>query len=123
MCLRAGLLCVGLVHGPQPLLIAGLTVLWFVSLLGLVGSNICLAALRQVAVPDELRGRANAAIITLIAGVTPLGAILAGVLGSAIGAHRTILGVTLLMPLPLLLVVFSPIRRLVSVTETAPQRS
>ncbi|MFJ2955492.1 MFS transporter [Streptomyces sp. NPDC087270] len=123
VCLRAGLLCVGLVHGPQPLLIAGLTVLWFVSLLGLVGSNICLAALRQVAVPDELRGRANAAIITLIAGVTPLGAILAGVLGSAIGAHRTILGVTLLMPLPLLLVVFSPIRRLVSVTETAPQRS
>ncbi|MFI7020077.1 MFS transporter [Streptomyces sp. NPDC050164] len=121
--LRAALLCVAFVRGPELFVVAGLTVLWFIALLGLVGANICFGTLRQVAVPDTLRGRTNAALNMLIIGVTPLAALLAGFLGSRIGVHATLLTATLLMPVPLILVAFSPVRRMRDVSEAAPRSS
>jgi MFS family permease len=121
--LRLALLFVAFVRGPTPVVIALLTVLWFFALLGLVGSNICFATLRQVAVASEVRGRTNAALNALILGALPLAALAAGVLGSAIGVHATILVASVAMPLPLLLVVFSPALRMKTVSEAAPQRA
>jgi MFS family permease len=118
--MRAALLCIGLVRGPQPVVIAGFTVLWFVAMLGLVASNTCVVTLRQVAVPDRLRGRMNAAYRTLTLGVTPLAALVAGILGEAIDVRTTILTAGLLMPFPLLWVIFSPVARMRQATDAAP---
>jgi MFS family permease len=119
--LRVGLVGVGLLSARGPVLIIVLSLLWFVALFGLVGSNICFATLRQVAIRDELRGRVNAALVTMTLGVTPLGSLAAGFLGEGLGARTTVLVASLLMPLPLLLVLFSPVPRLRSVTEAAPE--
>ena len=53
--------------------------------------NINQVSLRQVIVPDRLQGRMNATMRTIVWGALPLGSLLGGVLGSAIGVVPTIL--------------------------------
>jgi MFS family permease len=120
---RAGLLSVAFVRGPQPALVAGFVAIWFFTLLGLVASNAGAVTVRQIAMPNALRGRMTAAFRTFSFGVIPLGALLAGLLGQAIGVHTTILLAGLLMPFTLLWVIFSPIASMKKATEAAPPSS
>jgi MFS family permease len=118
---RVALPLVALVGGSMPLLVGGFAAIWFVTLFGLVASNACVMTLRQVAVPDELRGRMNAGYRALSFGGIPLGALLAGVLASMIGVHQTIVVAAILVPLSLLFVIFSPVPWMKEATDAAPR--
>lgn len=117
---RVALPLVAVAGGPRPLLIAEFTAIWFTTLFGLVASNSCVTTLRQIAVPNELRGRMNAGYRALSFGAVPVGALLAGVLASAIGVRQTLIVAAVIIPLSLLFVVFSPVARMQKADEAAP---
>jgi MFS family permease len=74
--------------------------------------NITQVSFRQGLCPPELLGRMNATMRFLVWGTMPLGALLGGVLGSAIGVRDTLLVAAIGSVLPVLPVFFSPLRRL-----------
>jgi predicted MFS family arabinose efflux permease len=107
-----GTLCIPLVQGPPEqvvLLLSGvLLVIGFAQPMMFVGAG----TLRQTFSPPELIGRVSASTTFVQIGVVPLGALLGGFLGEAIGPRGALLvaGVgVLLTPLWLL---FSPVRSL-----------
>jgi MFS family permease len=90
-----------------PVLIAG----------GLVGSfgtvvyGINQVSLRQAITPERLHGRMNATMKFLVMGFTPVGAVIGGLLGQAIGLRATILLAAAGACLAALPVALSPLRR------------
>jgi MFS family permease len=77
-------------------------------------------AYRQSVCPPELRGRMNAACRWIMWGVLPVGGLLGGFLGSAVGL-RPAIGVAYAgLWATDLLVVFSPLRRVRDVSDLAP---
>ncbi|GLW90439.1 MFS transporter [Actinokineospora globicatena] len=74
--------------------------------------NILQITYRQAVCPPELRGRMNAAIRWTIRSVIPLGAILAGLLGDAVGLRPVLLISALGAWLAVGWVFFSPLRHL-----------
>ncbi|GAA3034709.1 MFS transporter [Actinokineospora globicatena] len=74
--------------------------------------NILQITYRQAVCPPELRGRMNAAVRWTIRSVIPLGAILAGLLGDAVGLRPVLLISALGAWLAVGWVVFSPLRHL-----------
>jgi hypothetical protein len=84
---------------------------WFV--LGLGSTyDISEVSLRQAATPDRLLGRVNATRHVAFFGVMPIGALLGGVLGAAIGLQPTIaVGAVGLFVAPMWIVA-GPIRQL-----------
>lgn len=74
-----------------PIVIAGLLVgAQFFFGIGLTVFNVNQASLRQVLVPREFLGRVGATVRVLAEGMTPIGAILGGLMGSAIGLRETL---------------------------------
>lgn len=89
-----------------------LVVAQFLFGLGVVTFRITAVSLRQGLVPDRLLGRVNASASVVVRGLTPLGALLGGLLGERLGLRETLFlaaGGELLAALWLLA---SPIRRL-----------
>jgi len=89
-----------------------LVVAQFLFGLGVVAFRITAVSLRQGLVPDRLLGRVNASASVVVQGLTPLGALLGGLLGERLGLRETLFlaaGGELLAALWLLA---SPIRRL-----------
>ena len=79
--------------------------------------NVNQVSLRQAITPARLHGRMNATMRFLVWGTMPLGSLLGGVLGGAIGLRPTLwVGAVggLLAVLPLLL---SPVRSLSSIED------
>jgi MFS family permease len=75
-----------------PVVVAGMLVgAQFFFGLGLTLFNVNQASLRQVLVPHEFLGRVGATVRVLAEGMTPLGAILGGFMGSAIGLRETLI--------------------------------
>jgi predicted MFS family arabinose efflux permease len=74
--------------------------------------NITQVSFRQGLCPPELLGRMNATMRFLVWGTMPLGALIGGALGSAIGVRRTLLVAAIGACLPVLPVFFSPLRTL-----------
>jgi predicted MFS family arabinose efflux permease len=112
-----GTLCIPLVQGPPEqvvLLLSGvLLVIGFAQPMMFIGGG----TLRQAFSPPELIGRVSASITFVLISVVPLGALLGGALGEAIGPRGALLvaGVgVLLTPLWLL---FSPVRSLRTVVS------
>ena len=89
------------------LLMAG----WFVLGLGSI-YDISEVSLRQATTPDRLLGRVNATRHVAFYGVMPIGALLGGVLGAAIGLQPTIVVGDVGLLLAPLWIVAGPIRRL-----------
>jgi predicted MFS family arabinose efflux permease len=111
-----GTLCIPLIQGPREqvlLLLTGvLLVVGFAQSMMFIGGG----TLRQAFSPPELIGRVSASITFVLIGVVPLGALLGGALGDAIGPRGALLvaGVGILLtPMWLL---FSPVRSLRSLT-------
>jgi Na+/melibiose symporter-like transporter len=105
-------LLIPLAGGPPTVVV---TLLGAAQILGDVGIAVYLiteVSLRQAAIPARLLGRANASMHVLMQGVSPLGALLAGVVGMAIGVRRTLLLAVLGLFLAVLWLIFSPIRTL-----------
>ncbi|WP_342748110.1 MFS transporter [Melghirimyces profundicolus] len=71
--------------------LAILLISFFLIGFGVVISNIHVVSLRQAITPPHLMGRANAAYRFAVAGTTPLGALLGGLLGTYFGLQTTLL--------------------------------
>ncbi|HKN96326.1 MAG TPA: MFS transporter [Pseudonocardiaceae bacterium] len=85
---------------------------WLAYGFGGVVYNVAQVSFRQAICPDRLLGRMNASVRFLVWGTIPLGALLGGALGSAIGIHDALwVGVAGLVLAPLC-VVLSPLRRM-----------
>jgi MFS family permease len=78
-------------------------------------------AYRQSICPPELRGRMNAASRWIIWGTLPVGGLLGGIIGSAVGLRPAIWIAYGGLWATDLLVVFSPLRRVRDVSDLAPE--
>ncbi|MFD8425247.1 MFS transporter [Streptomyces sp. NPDC059466] len=99
-----------------PLTVPGVGVLLFVTggfcvSAGVVGGNIIKASFQQRYCPPELLGRLTASTAFLSYGTIPLGALLGGALGTALGIRAAMAITTAGVPLAALILYFSPIRR------------
>jgi MFS family permease len=74
--------------------------------------NINQVSLRQAITPDRLQGRMNASMRFIVWGTIPLGALMGGALGDALGLWPTLAIMAACNLLPPLFVFFSPVRRL-----------
>lgn len=79
--------------------------------------NINQVSLRQAITPHRLQGRMNATMRFLILGAAPLGALLAGWLGGAVGLRHAMTIMVAGTLLPFLWVFFSPVRGLRTIPE------
>jgi MFS family permease len=106
----APLLLVPLAGGPEWLVLAFLFLAEFASGLGVMVLDINAGAISAAIVPDRLRSRVSGAYMVVNYGVRPIGALVAGALGTWIGVRATlfvgtagaILGVLWLLPSPIL---------------------
>ncbi|MFI0719408.1 MFS transporter [Streptomyces sp. NPDC021224] len=100
----------------MPLTTRGAGVLLFVTggfcvTAGVVGGNVVKAGFQQRYCPPELLGRLTASAAFLGYGTIPLGALLGGALGTALGPRAAMTVMTAGIPLAALILVLSPIRR------------
>jgi MFS family permease len=106
----APLLLIPLAGGPEWLVLACLFLAEFASGLGVMVLDINAGAISAAIVPDRLRSRVSGAYMVVNYGVRPIGALVAGALGTWIGVRATlfvgtagaILGVLWLLPSPIL---------------------
>jgi MFS family permease len=96
------------VHKDWTLVLLAFTqILWWGTV---VVYNITQVSFRQGLCPPELLGRMNATMRFLVWGTMPLGGLIGGVLGSAIGVRETLIVAAIGGCLPVLPVFFSPLR-------------
>lgn len=85
---------------------------WFVQSMALLVFNVTQVSFRQRLIPRQLQGRMNASMRFLICSTLPLGSLLGGVLGKAIGLLPTITLAAVGMLFAFLWVIFSPVASL-----------
>ena len=111
-----GTLCIPFVQGPPEhvlLLLSGvLLVVGFAQSMMFIGGG----TLRQAFSPPALIGRVSASITFVLIGVVPLGALLGGALGDAIGPRGALLVAGLGILLTPVWLLFSPVRSLRGLT-------
>ncbi|MBO0926261.1 MFS transporter [Cellulomonas sp. zg-ZUI199] len=100
--------------------LAGLTVAFVVSGVGIGVANSQAVSLRQLAVAPELRGRVNATYRLASWGSLSLGALVGGVLVTSLGPWLAAVIGALPMALASLPVVASPVRRMRRIEEVVP---
>ena len=83
---------------------------FFISAFGGVLYNVAQVSYRQALVPLELQGRLNASMRVLVWGPIPAGAILGGIMGTALGIGETMLITAIATSMAFLWVLFSPVR-------------
>jgi len=101
------------------LLAAAMTGMW----LGNVVYNITQVSFRQALCPPGLLGRMNATMRFLVWGTMPLGGVLGGLLGSAIGVRETLLAAAAGSSLAFVPVLLSPLRRMRELPSGRDDRS
>jgi predicted MFS family arabinose efflux permease len=77
---------------------------------GVVISNVVGSSFRQAYCPRQMLGRVSATTSFLILGAMPVGALIGGTLGTALGVRAALWTCTVLLMLPALILVFSPVR-------------
>jgi MFS family permease len=105
---------VALAGGPPLVVAAILVVSMFIGGMTNPIYNINQVSLRQAITPDRLQGRMNASMRFIVWGTIPIGALLGGVLGDAIGLYPTLALMAACEFLAPLWVLFSPVRQLKS---------
>jgi len=108
-CYGIGALFLPLAGGSYWLIILCLVLNWFTQNMMLIIFNITQVSMRQSITPWHLQGRMNASMRFLICSALPLGSLLGGLLGTAIGLRSAILIGALGMSLAFLWVLFSPL--------------
>lgn len=101
---------VPLASGPPGVRLALLALSFFVGGAGTTVANIQVVSLRQVLTPNAMLGRMNASYRFVSWGVVPLGALLGGALGTAIGLRSTLFVGAAGIFAAALWIVFSPVR-------------
>ncbi|AGP60728.1 MFS transporter [Streptomyces rapamycinicus] len=89
---------------------------------GVVAGNVIKASFQQRYCPPELLGRLTATSAFVSYGTLPLGALLGGALGTALGLRAAMWITTAGIPLAGLILLFSPIRRSRDLPASAPPR-
>ncbi|WP_405018447.1 MFS transporter [Kitasatospora sp. NBC_00070] len=103
---------IALVHGGGALAVGTLMVVNFLFASFGVANNVTMLTIRQSITPDSLQGRVAATNRFVAMGVAPLGALLGGVLGSAVGLRGAVLITTLGFGLALIPLVTSSMVRI-----------
>ncbi|MEO7039866.1 MAG: MFS transporter [Candidatus Elarobacter sp.] len=108
---------------PLALHVAPIAVIFIVTLVQTVTTpiyNINQVSLRQTIVPQELQGRMNATMRTIVWGTMPLGALIGGVLGTALGIVPTIFVAGTITSSACLWILCGPARRLRTIESASP---
>jgi MFS family permease len=113
-------LLVPLADGSRPVLTAVLLLSFFVGGAGTTVANIQVVSLRQAITPDLMLGRMNASYRFVAWGTVPIGSLLGGWLGGAIGLRPTLTIGALGLLASAGWIVFSPIRRLHDLPAAEP---
>lgn len=79
-----------LAGGPRAVMVTMFVAGFFVLRGGIGVSNVLTITLRQTVTPHRLLGRMNASMRMILFGIGPLGAIVGGLLGTALGLHATL---------------------------------
>ncbi|MFF7436858.1 MFS transporter [Streptomyces sp. NPDC008122] len=106
------LLLVPLADGPRPLVVGVLFAAEFLSCLGVMLADIAGGSLQMALIPDAVRARVMGAYRTLNHGFRPLGALVGGLLGTAIGLRPTLWIATAGAVLAVLWLLPSPVPRM-----------
>lgn len=106
-----GYLILATVHGNSLSAVVTAAGASFVALFGIPVFDVTVISLRQAVAPDHLLGRVNATVRTLAWGTLPLGALLGGALGTALGLRETVLLAAIGLFLPSSILLLSPVRR------------
>ncbi|MEV0318292.1 MFS transporter [Streptomyces sp. NPDC050658] len=115
------LLLVPLAAGPFPLVVATLFVAEFLCCAGVMVIDIASASLQMALVPQAIRSRVMGAFRTLNHGFRPLGALLGGALGTALGVRPTLWIGTAGAVLAVLWLLPSPVPRTRELPEPAAE--
>jgi predicted MFS family arabinose efflux permease len=108
----AGFLLLPLAGGPPAVAVAVLVASRLVATLGGPVTAINQLSLRQAVTPDRLLGRVNGAMLTIALGTAPLGALLGGLLGDALGLRPAVLIGAIGLQLGFVRLLRSPVRSL-----------
>jgi MFS family permease len=111
------IISVPFVPGPAQVAAPLFVAVYFVAGCGIVALNIVSMTLRQVATPAAMQGRVNASFKFLLCALQPVSAVAAGVLGDRLGLRDTLFIAAAGMPLSVLWIVFSPVRRVRTLGE------
>jgi MFS family permease len=114
---------VPLAGGPRAVLLALLTLSYFIGGLGSTVANIQVVSLRQAVTPYRMLGRMSASYRFIAYGPIPFGAMLGGGLGDAIGLRSTLVVAAAGLFASSLWIVFSPIRTLRTIPEQIEEES
>ncbi len=115
----ASLIAIPLVTGSLPVLLAMLAITEFGAGFGVMILDINAGTIIQARTPDSIRGRATGAWRFINYGVRPVGALLGGIMGTAIGVRETLIATTLLSLTGLLWLIGSPLLKLRDIPEPA----
>ena len=115
----ASLIAIPLVAGSEAIILAMLFATEFGAGFGVMILDINAGTLIQARTPDAIRGRATGAWRFINYGVRPIGALMGGLLGAAIGVRETLILVTILSMTGLLWLIRTPILRLREIPEPA----
>lgn len=117
---NAALILLPAAFGPSAAVIAFFLVGYFINGAGTTISNIQVLSLRLTMTPNEMLGRMNASYRFVATGTVPLGALLAGVLGTAIGLRTTLLVGAVGLIGSSMWLVLSPIRSVRQLADVQP---
>jgi Na+/melibiose symporter-like transporter len=112
-----------LLGGDRYLGLAILATIFLVMGVGIGVANMHAVSLRQIAVPEQVRGRVNAGYRLVSWGALPLGAAIGGALASTLGAHDAMVIGAVGIPLATLWVWISPIPSLRTVADASDPAS
>lgn len=113
----APLILVPLADGPTPLLLSALVAADFLSGLGVMVLDITVGSMQTATIPETLLARVTGVKRTINYGIRPLGALLGGALGTALGVRPTLWIATVGALAGVLWVLPSPIPRLRDLPE------
>jgi predicted MFS family arabinose efflux permease len=113
----APLLLVPLAGGPQPLVLALLFAAEFVSALGVMVLDIAVGSMQIAATPETMLAVVSGFKRTVNYGIRPIGALIGGALGAAIGVRPALWIACLGALLGVFWVVFSPLRTMRELPE------
>ncbi|MFI5577084.1 MFS transporter [Streptomyces sp. NPDC051822] len=106
------LLLVPLADGPLPLVVLVMFVAEFLSCVGVMIVDVAAGSFQMALIPDAVRARVMGAFRTLNHGFRPIGALVGGLLGTAIGLRPTLWIATAGAVLAVLWVLPSPLARM-----------
>jgi len=105
-------LLIPLASGSTAVVISLLTLAYFLGGIGVTISNVHVVSLRQTVTPDRLLGRMTASYRLVVYGAIPVGALIGGGLGEAIGLRATLAVGAIGLLFAVSWVLFSPVSKL-----------